>query len=417
MSRRLARQQINEQPDGVFLRSDDGDARFDPVPARPDPGLIRRLRTRVSIDRHTGTAADGRLFTIEQVEPWLAPKNHQKPRRTTFVCRVENLDQSAAELLALAADLPILIGAGRNHGMGRALLQVHFEAEETIENAELRVLKLTGLVRQEAVRLARHAGLPHPEDAANHGQAVLALLALSDFVPSHPEAAHPLAELAEPGLQDIHPLRRFLNPGQVGGYNQLVEGGALKDLAPSVGAGSVFVYRIQRQGLTPLLDRLLPRLRRGVGRDCASGCGRFGLFEPFFPRRRRMSAEPEVGSKSWLVGRAENILGNQVPRNQASQLRNLVQITQKESEVPVLANFIRYQAGRKATGGFWRPIHKQVIEVLQKIEEKFPAEDERKAAIQNFFGYMVRHYVYLEGAGERGSTSSKPKGGAPHGRN
>ena len=68
------------------------------------PGLVRRVRTRVAIDRHTGTSADGKLFSIEQVEPWLAPEDEsEESRRTTFVAWVEGLTPPAAALLTATA--------------------------------------------------------------------------------------------------------------------------------------------------------------------------------------------------------------------------------------------------------------------------------------------------------------------------
>lgn len=107
-------------------------------------------------------------------------------------------------------------------------------------------------------------------------------------------------------------------------------------------------------------------------------------------------------TKRWLVEEAEEILRKVQEadgfRDQTSQLRNLVQIAQEESEVAVLRNFIRYQTGRKTTQKFWGLIHKDVIRVLEEIEgrDELADGDLRKAAIQQFFGYLVRHYVYLD---------------------
>jgi hypothetical protein len=52
----------------------------------------------------------------------------------------------------------------------------------------------------------------------------------------------------------------------------------LKELVPTVSAGSVFVYDVEEARLERSLDELMTILRRGVGRHLASGCGRFGLF-------------------------------------------------------------------------------------------------------------------------------------------
>jgi hypothetical protein len=92
--------------------------------------------------------------------------------------------------------------------------------------------------------------------------------------------------------------------------------------------------------------------------------------------------------------------------DQTSQLRNLVQISQTESEVPVLRNFIRYQMGRRSTKDFWVLVGSGVIEALEGIDAATSgaenAEETRKRAIRNFFGYLVRHYVYV-------NETQKPK--------
>ncbi|MFY9823114.1 MAG: hypothetical protein WAM82_17155 [Thermoanaerobaculia bacterium] len=112
-------------------------------------------------------------------------------------------------------------------------------------------------------------------------------------------------------------------------------------------------------------------------------------------------------SSSELVTKAEAILDaaheKEKPKGkksklwgQTAQLRNLVQITQSESEVPVLRNFIRYQQGRRSTRDFWGLIGGEVIGVLEEVGDATPGDDvARSWAIRNFFGYLVRHYVYL----------------------
>lgn len=104
--------------------------------------------------------------------------------------------------------------------------------------------------------------------------------------------------------------------------------------------------------------------------------------------------------KRELVEAAEKIADKvQAQRNQASQLRNLLQIAQTESDVKVLANFIHYQAGRnnKSLREFWEPIQLDVIQQLDAIEKRPELQDEelRRMAIQHFFGYLVRHYFFV----------------------
>jgi CRISPR-associated Csx10 family RAMP protein len=269
----LARERINAQlaVAGLYLRADDGDVRFDPAPTRPSHDLVRRTRTRVSIDRATGTAADGRLFSIEQIEPWQADGEP-----AVFTSWVESLDASGAALLQRAAGLPMLIGAGRSHGMGKAWMEVRFHSGEAGDWKS----RITGLMRridQETARLAARAGLP--KSAAVRSE-LLVLVAQSDFVPTRSAARHPLAEpeLAVFGALPAEPVRCFLSPAATGGYDQRAQGN-LKDLVPAVGAGSVFVYEIAA-GFPAWLQPALDRLRQGVGSRVESGCGRFTLFDP-----------------------------------------------------------------------------------------------------------------------------------------
>ncbi|MES1244632.1 MAG: hypothetical protein ABUT39_23700 [Acidobacteriota bacterium] len=126
-----------------------------------------------------------------------------------------------------------------------------------------------------------------------------------------------------------------------------------------------------------------------------------------------MASALQSDTKKWLVEQSEGILGRVAGKEgfgeQVSQLRNLVQIVQEESEVAVLRNFIRYQSGRKTTQKFWSLICDDVIRTLELIEARQELADEvlRKAAIQQFFGYLVRHYVYLD----RVRRDSKPRRG------
>jgi hypothetical protein len=169
-----------------------------------------------------------------------------------------------------------------------------------------------------------------------------------------------------------------------------------------VGAGSIFVYALAEGDLQTTLERLLPLLRRGVGERTESGCGRFGLFEPETAKEKEMSREPGNELKTWMVERAESILDKVKSerdfKNATAQLRNLVQITQQESEVAVLENFLNYQRGRRATRDFWKLIHEPVVAVLKEIEKKTADQgvEARRLAIQQFFGYLVRHYIYLD---------------------
>ncbi len=401
----LARQRVNDllAESGQYLRADESPDRLDPFDeARPARGLVRHTRTRVSIDRWTGTAAESRLFSIEQLDPNLSSKDQKKVLPARFVSWVEGLTSETAGLLRQLEGVAVLIGAGRKHGLGLVEVDVRFEAEPT-EEPEETVRSLSALIEKRVAEFSRRAGLE--SSPASNGRLPLVLLSRSDYVPSGRNVDHPLAEpeLAGLGLPVFGPDRRFLLPGTSGGYDQRPEDGApLKDLLPAVGAGSVFVYSLAEGDLQSTLDRLIPMLRRGVGLRTESGCGRFGLFEPETAKEPEMNPEPGDVLKTWMVEQAETIL-NKVKnerdfRNATSQLRNLVQITQQESEVAVLENFLNYQRGRRATRDFWKLIHEPVVKVLKEIETRISAQgsEARRLAIQQFFGYLVRHYIYLD---------------------
>lgn len=130
-----------------------------------------------------------------------------------------------------------------------------------------------------------------------------------------------------------------------------------------------------------------------------------------------MGAALTAATKRWLVQEAEGTLDRVKDDrdfgDQTSQLRNLVQIAQEESEISVLRNFIRYQTGRKATQKFWSLVHQDVIRILEEIGKRPDLQEDgaRKAAIQQFFGYLVRHYVYLEALRKEARNQAYAAGG------
>ncbi len=280
LARELARSEVNSRlgREGRYLRADVRHLRTDPQPARPAARLVRRVRTRVSIDRHTGTSAEGKLFSIEQIEPWLTTsEGDDVPRPATFNSSIEGLTPPAAELLARLAKVPVYVGAGRNHGMGRVALEIRFEdgTDAALDAMEASVLRLTEAVAGYHREMAAGCGLEPDPDADS--RLYLALVARSDFLLAA-GVTHPLAPWQELAGE---PARTFLTTDLSGGYNQMPDGSSapLKTLRAAVGAGSVFVYRVERSRLRDLLRDAQPALRRGIGERRSSGCGRFDLFE------------------------------------------------------------------------------------------------------------------------------------------
>jgi len=427
----LARQVVHEALEAAastpnaWLRGEAAEAKLEEIPARPAAGVLRTVRTRVSIDRELGTAAEGRLFSIEQIEAasLLASSAGARSWPTTFVAEVRGLTPLGADLLASLDGVPLLVGAGRHHGLGAVSARI--ELDDTVEDegaiARSRVERLTAEVTDRVEDYAARCGVERPQLG---GDAVLALVAMSDFVRDS-GVDHPLAGVSPRAGQ---PVRTFLVPGTVGGYDQRKqsgkdgEGEPLKPLHPAVGVGSIYVYRVPKAALEEVLEAALGPLADGVGGCRESGCGRFAVLEPEHrsaewredededqDEEEPMSSELNVKTKNELVAAAERIagkVGNKDSKN-ASQLRNLLQVSQTESEVPVLRNFIRYQAARKSTKDFWQGIHQDVIEQLEAIGARNRGDDEptrrcRRDEIVHFFGYLVRAYVYE-------SSMSRPK--------
>jgi CRISPR-associated Csx10 family RAMP protein len=266
----------------LALRADDGDQRLDPVDdCRGAKHLVRRTRTRVSIDRESGTAADSRLFSIDQIEP-----TDREGLPVRFVSWIEGISPAGVELLSKLEGLPIALGSGRNHGLGAVAMEVRLLPEVPERRVKADVHALTREVDREARELARRAGL-RLEDVGQDRPLLplLALVAQSDYVWTDPEKAHPLDELGERQEEGgVTLVRRFFRSAQVGGFDQRPDrNGPLKPLLPAIGAGSVFVYELATEALAGLAD-ILASLRRGVGQRTEWGCGRFALHSIHGPQ-------------------------------------------------------------------------------------------------------------------------------------
>jgi hypothetical protein len=289
LARELARAEVNRrlEEQGWTVRLARSGAKVDPVPPRPGVELLRRTRTRVSIDRETGAAADRRLFSIEQIEPWVPSEGGDAPAaRVAFVATIENLGAAgpeARQLLGRLAGHRVYLGAGRHHGLGAVALSVIFEPETpNLDAAEARVGAFAARVEALIRRWSAAAHLPpaEPGAAAGAGTVPLVWVAQSEYLPRSAED-HPLA-----GLFPAAPTRSWLAHAERGGYDQRPararsagEKVRLKPLCPAVAAGGVYVYEVPRAVLRELLERALAPLARGVGRDTQVGCGRFTVYE------------------------------------------------------------------------------------------------------------------------------------------
>ncbi|CAM2070111.1 RAMP superfamily [Sulfidibacter corallicola] len=253
--------------------------RPDSLPARRAHGIVRRARTRVSLNRFSGTAENHQLFTKEQVEPWMENPfgTRESERRVSFRATISGLRPSSARLLAKVTEVPVYIGAGRAHGMGRMAISLVFLGDAPFGDPAGQVRRLTKRVRKRCGQLADKVGLDKAKIA--NPRMLLALVARSAFV-SEGSEQHPLHRWPEARL-----TTQFVSREVVGGYNQKPKNartaneGPQKTLFSAIAAGSVYVYEIEPQALETLVTEALPVVRNGIGKATESGCGRFELFE------------------------------------------------------------------------------------------------------------------------------------------
>ncbi len=292
--RELARERLNHCLANTggkgYASIHDPDYRPDPTPPRVLDGLVVRTRTRISLDRYTGSAATGKLFSFESLEPYFADSNPEgELAPVSFVSWIENLQPRAAALLEKIGQATVMIGGGLKHGLGLCRIRLEFfeetsaDLEERVSREMILIEKLANQLEAETARLAAKLGVNVSPDPTR-GDLPLVLVARSAYIPAKNED-HPLSEWPD---RVEAPMRLFLNRETVGGFNQRYQGdasrkGPFKTQYLAIGAGSVFVYRVPKQNLRELLSLALPKLRRGVGLNTPCGCGRFELYEEVHP--------------------------------------------------------------------------------------------------------------------------------------
>lgn len=269
----LARHRVNRHLEETnqphYLRPQYGGYKQSTLPARETDDLVRRTRTRVALDRYTGTAAPQKLFSYEYIDPWFGtPDENNALVPVRFVSWIENLGPESAKLLARLQHTTLFVGSGRHTGQGQVQVELTF-------HGAARDAPKTGGFAQHLEQKVRELALGLNLTIAAE-PAPLVLVARSAYLPNRP-GDHPLGD-----WEDRYgtPSACYRNREKVGGYDQRPnQGGYFKPLYEAVGAGSVFVYQ-PRPGQDLLLSETVwTALRNGVGKETALGCGRFELFE------------------------------------------------------------------------------------------------------------------------------------------
>lgn len=218
-------------------------------PVEPFDSLPRRLWTRVALDRHTRSAADQRLHTMELVDVW----SGSEQLRLRAEVRVDH--PGAAALVALLHDRIVTVGHGRGVGLGRMRVRV-----EPLPATPDSTRRSKGL--QDAVAALRRG------DATPPGWFTVCVLT-GPWTRSC-GADHPLADDPAARLIAAHPLR-----GTVSGFD--LEVGRERQRRHAWLPGSVFAYQLPSP---PSADWLTTRRQRGLsgnGPGAVRGEGRFDL--------------------------------------------------------------------------------------------------------------------------------------------
>lgn len=323
------------------------------------------------------------LFTTQLIE-----------EGTRFVGSVRRLpegdgDVTPAARLSQALALPLSVGRGRSMGWGRLRIE---PIERTLRPLAERMAAFRAALNEAAVALP---------SLAQKGPRLVPLTLLSPLlVPGEDDGTGALAQRL--GLEPVACLkvRRF---GLENGWNQR---GSVRGFWRSVLAGAVFVFEwTGDDDLVSVLERVE---REGVGERTEQGFGRVLAFDPAFsnPRPDQVddlrSDSVESAQIGRLVGKAESVMAEAFQHGQVghgklskAQLSQLVGVTQEAQCHAEVANYLRYQGGRR--GGWDLDL---VHRVLRAFEEVFqPAEtsdDDAMHAWQKYATYLSRSFTYQD---------------------
>ncbi len=212
----------------------------------------RRVITRVAVDRSTGAAAPGQLYSAT----WLEPGQ-------TLVAEVRAPDPSRLVALEHVHGGILRLGRGRNRGGGSA--RVTLAPLGSCDPAEARMTRFSDAL----VRMAGDLGALDLLDAT---RCYFPVDLVSDWVPSPPLrlAPDPLADGDEP-VPGARLELRIVRAARASGFHS--RGGVPRGFEPAVAAGSAFVYSVPRSALDQASTGLARLALRGVGLRVKEGFG------------------------------------------------------------------------------------------------------------------------------------------------
>jgi RAMP superfamily protein len=213
----------------------------------------RRTVTRTARDPAAGRAAEGRLFSLEVVDPVLDRADLGNGQRLRFYVPVSGSGEQLA-LVVEAAAAGLTVGGDRSRGFGRLRL-VHVQSEPPLPDLDERHRAWTELIGR--------LGVPHPE-------ATGVLLAVGPLAVAQQRL---LAALGAVGLELVEGVARRAAHG---GWR--AETKYPRSLSSQFLPGSTFVVaRPDRQSALPALAEIE---RRGIGPGRADGWGRLIACHP-----------------------------------------------------------------------------------------------------------------------------------------
>jgi hypothetical protein len=218
-------------------------------PVEPFAALPRRLWTRVALDRHTASAAEGQLHTLEVIDP------DGLSGGLRLRCEVRGAGPEAAALLHGLHGQRVAIGHGRGVGLGR--MRVCVEPLPRTPDIAARVVRLHDAVR-------------HVAGTSASVEAQWAALMLTGPWTRACGGEHPLWADSDAELVAAFPLR-----GVVAGFD--LQANAERAPRHAWLPGSVFAYRFAAERPAAWWRDLQAQGLAGVGPGAVRGEGRFEL--------------------------------------------------------------------------------------------------------------------------------------------
>ncbi|HEY0134498.1 MAG TPA: RAMP superfamily CRISPR-associated protein [Nannocystis sp.] len=214
--------------------------------------LPTRTLTRVNIERTSGTARDGHLFTQVLLE-----------RGSTFEGTIRNVPEGTREHLAQALAAPLSLGRGRAHGWG--LVDITTSAAPQIPTVSERGREFDAALK---------AALTRAQLSTERVGRLVPVTLLAPLIPETDDGGGALCAALAPARVFLR-IRRFTRDG---GWDQ--RGGKMQP-AHAVTAGSVFVLELTDRAWQRDLARLADLERQGIGDRRCQGYGQVLCFDPF----------------------------------------------------------------------------------------------------------------------------------------